>query len=71
MQLAVRCQRFPERFFAMYPDLPASLARDPGRQTMFRYGARGPGELVRLDGQGKVVKVIARSSPELPAATAQ
>jgi hypothetical protein len=38
---------------------------------MFRYGARGPGELVWLDGQGKVVKVIGRSSPELLGLTAQ
>jgi thiol-disulfide isomerase/thioredoxin len=60
-----------DRFFAKYPDLPASIARDPGRQTMFRYGVRGPGALVRLDGQGKVVKVIGRSSAELPAATAE
>ena len=60
-----------DRFFARYPDLPASIARDPGRQTMFRYGVRGQGALVRLDGQGKVVKVIGRSSPDLPAATAE
>lgn len=59
-----------DRFFARRSDFPSPVSRDPGRQTMFRYGVRGPPAFVVLDGHGRVASAVTSSLESLPAAIA-
>jgi thiol-disulfide isomerase/thioredoxin len=51
-------------FFALARDFPALVARDPGQQTMSRWGVRNLPSFVLIDGQGRVTS-SPRELPEL------
>jgi len=55
-----------DNFFAAPREVPRLISRDPGRQTMFRFGVRDLPAFILLDAQGKMVNPATNSVQDLP-----
>ena len=55
-----------DHFFARDRPFPSLVSRDPGRQTMFRFGINSLPSFVLLDAQGRVASAVVHSVRELP-----
>jgi hypothetical protein len=53
-------------YFAHDRPVPSLVSRDPGRQTMFRFGIDGLPSFVLLDTQGRVASAVVHSVRDLP-----
>jgi thiol-disulfide isomerase/thioredoxin len=55
-----------DQFFAIQREFPSLVSRDPGQQTMSRFGVRNLPSLLLLDGRGRVASAMTSSLRELP-----